>query len=410
MKAAIYPGQGRRIIIENLADPKPGPDDVIIKVHRCGICGTDLSMTKGGMWDYAVGSQFGHEYAGEIVEIGKNASQYRIGERIAVLPSVACGRCEPCRSHGNNVLCRARPGTAMAGFAEFAKVPASVAVRLPATLSMADGALIEPLAVSLYGVKLAQIRPADRVLVLGGGTVALYAIYWARRLGAGRIVAMSRSARRKDLALHMGADTFVTYGDREVGEVVEALGGSPQFVFECVGAEGMLSKSISHAGIFGKVISLGFCVSPDPLVPAIGAYKCVSIQFAVGYSMTDFLYIADQMDKGHCDPWSEFPADGGTYSSESALEALAGILAKKTEKYAARQNGDLRLLIYYDEAVLYNTPSEDLKHESFEDMAHEAAQLLAGKDAAPFNRMYLLRAPWPNPKTFEVWPSFSKCD
>jgi threonine dehydrogenase-like Zn-dependent dehydrogenase len=225
-----------------------------------------------------------------------------VGERIAVLPSVACGECEACRSHGNNVLCRASPGSAMVGFAELAKVPSSVATRLPATLSMADGALVEPLAISLYGVKLARIQPGDRVLVLGGGTVALYAIYWARRLGAGRIVAMSRSARRRDLALEMGANTFISYGDQEIGEAIEALGGPPRFVFECVGAEGMLSKAIMHVAQFGQIVSLGFCTSPDPLIPAIAAYKCAAMQFAVGYSMKEFHYIADQMDKGHCDP------------------------------------------------------------------------------------------------------------
>jgi L-iditol 2-dehydrogenase len=73
---------------------------------------------------------------------------------------------------------------------------------------MADGALIEPLAISLYGVKFARIQPGDRVLVLGGGTVALYAIYWARRLGAGRIVAMSRSTRRQDLGAGHGCERF----------------------------------------------------------------------------------------------------------------------------------------------------------------------------------------------------------
>ena len=190
----------------------------------------------------------------------------------------------------------------MVGFAELALVPTSVAVRLPSTLSMADGAVIEPLAVSLYGIRLAHIEPGDRVLVLGGGTVALYAIYWARRLGAGRIVAMSRSTRRKNLALEMGADAFIAYGDNEIGDVTEALGGSPRIVLECVGAEGMLQKAIMHASAFGKVISLGFCTAPDPLIPAMASYKCISMQFAVGYSMKEFLYIADQMDKGHCDP------------------------------------------------------------------------------------------------------------
>jgi threonine dehydrogenase-like Zn-dependent dehydrogenase len=302
MKAAIYPGHGESIVIEQLPDPKPGADDLIIKVHRCGICGTDLSMTKGGVWDFGVRTQFGHEYAGEIVEIGARITGFRIGERIGVLPSPACGHCEACRSHGNHVLCQNKPGTAMVGFAELARVPAGLATRLPNTLSMMDGALIEPLAISLYGVKLARIEPGDRVLVLGGGTVALYAIYWARRLGAGRIVVMSRSDRRRDLALRMGANRFIAYGQNEIGDVKEALGGAPRLVFECVGAEGMLSKAVQHVAQFGRIVSLGFCTAPDPLIPAMGSYKCASIQFAVGYSMREFIYIADQMDKGHVDP------------------------------------------------------------------------------------------------------------
>jgi L-iditol 2-dehydrogenase len=302
MKAAIYPGHGKPILIEDLPDPKAGPDDIIVRIHRCGICGTDLSMTKGGRWDFGPGSQLGHEYAGEIVELGRQVAGLKIGDRISVLPSPACGHCAACRSHGNNVLCQDKPGTAMAGFAEFARVPANLATRLPATLSMADGALIEPLAISLYGVKFARIQPGDRVLVLGAGTVALYAIYWARRLGAGRIVAMSRSDRRRDLALAMGANDFIAYGSDEVGEVNEALGGAPQVVFEGVGAEGMLPKAVQHAAQFGRIVSLGFCTSPDPLIPAMASYKCLSFQFAVGYSMTEFVYIADQLDKGHADP------------------------------------------------------------------------------------------------------------
>ncbi len=324
MKAAIYPGHGKPITVETLPDPQPGPDDVIIKVARCGICGTDLSFTRGAMFDFGENTQFGHEYAGEIVEIGKNVSGFKLGERIAVLPSVGCGECPACRTLENNVLCQQRPGTAMVGFAELAKVPTSVATRLPSTLSLADGALIEPLAISLYGTKLAGIQPGDRVLVLGGGTVALYAIYWARRLGAGRIAAMSRSPRRKDLALQMGADAFIPFGDNEVGEVIEALGGSPQHVLECVGAEGMLTKAVTHVAQFGKIVSLGFCTSPDPIIPGMASYKCAAIQFAVGYSMKEFHYIADQMDKGHCDPKAIITSDIPLANIASMFDVLRG--------------------------------------------------------------------------------------
>lgn len=300
MKAAIYPGHGKPISIETLPDPEPGTGEIVIKVHRCGICGTDLSMTKGTAWDYGVGSQLGHEYAGEIVALGKGVEHLRMGQKISVLPSGSCGNCEACAG-GNPVLCR-NAGGAMRGFAEFANIPSALAIPLPDTLSMADGALIEPLAVSLYSVRQSRIKAGDNVLVLGGGTVALYAIYWARRMGAGKIVAMSRSDRRKDLCLAMGADAFIPFGDNEISEVREALGGAPDIVYECVGSEGMLAKSISQAKLYGTVTSLGFCTHADPIMPAMAAYKCVTIQFLVGYTMAEFLHIADQMDKGHVDP------------------------------------------------------------------------------------------------------------
>ncbi|MEO7248090.1 MAG: alcohol dehydrogenase catalytic domain-containing protein [Novosphingobium sp.] len=300
MKAAIYPGKGAPVVIEDLPDPEPREGEVVIKVHRCGVCGTDLAMTKGATWDYGQNAQFGHEYAGEVVAIGKGVESLRIGQKLAVNPSGACGHCPGCAG-GNHVMCRSSDSAAL-GFAEFARFSASLAVPLPDVLSMADGALIEPLAVSLYGVRQSGLKKGDTVLVLGGGTVALYAIYWARAMGAGRIVAMSRSNRRKHLCLAMGADIFVPMGPDENGAVIEALGGSPDVIYECAGAEGMMAKAVSHAKIYGKIVSLGFCTSPDPIMPAVAAYKCATIQFLVGYTMGEFVYIADQMDKGHVDP------------------------------------------------------------------------------------------------------------
>lgn len=322
MKAAVYPGHGQPVAIEDIPDPTPGSGEVVIKVHRCGICGTDLSMTKGEMWDYGPNSRLGHEYAGEIVAVGAGVESLKIGGRIAVLPSGACGHCAGCAG-GNHVLCR-EGGGAMHGFADYALVPQSLAIPLPQTLSMADGALVEPLAVSLYGVRQSGIQPGDKVLVLGGGTVALYAIYWARRLGAGKIVAASRSDRRKDLCLEMGADAFVTFGDNEIGEVIEALGGPPDIVYECVGVEGMLAKSIIHAKLYGTVVSLGFCTHPDPVMPSMASYKCVTLKFLVGYSMREFLYIADQMDKGHTDPKAIITNDIGLMGLPAMMEHLRG--------------------------------------------------------------------------------------
>ena len=190
----------------------------------------------------------------------------------------------------------------MGGFGEYLRVPTEVAVKLPSTFSLADGALIEPFAVGLYGVRMAAITPGDRVLVLGGGSVALATIFWAKRLGAGRIVVVSRSQRRAALTLEMGADAFVAASDDEVREVIAALGKSPDIVFECVGAVGLLSRAIQHARVLGHVLSLGFCTSPDTLVPAVAAYKGVRLSFPVGYSLRDFEFVADTMLAGRADP------------------------------------------------------------------------------------------------------------
>lgn len=328
MKAAIYPGHGQPVTIETVPEPRPAAGEVLIRVSRCGICGTDLSMTRGGMWDYGANVQFGHEYAGEIVELGAGVDSLRVGDRISVIPSVSCGACRTCRSHGNNVLCEDKAGSAMFGFSEFAAIPQSVATPLPSVLSMADGALIEPLAISLYGVQLAAIRPGDSVLVLGAGTVALYAIYWARRLGAGRITVMSRSPRREALVRQMGANSFIPYGEGEIGEVVEALGEAPGIVLECVGAEGMLMKALNHVAPFGRIVSLGFCTSPDAVIPAIASYKCASMHFSVGYSMREFHYIADQMDKGHVDPKAIISS---TISLDRLPETMAMLRAPNEE-------------------------------------------------------------------------------
>ncbi len=322
MKAAIYPGEGKPVTIQDIADPVPGPNDVLIKIHRCGICGTDLSMSKGGMFDFGKDSQFGHEYAGEIVEVGKNVAGFAVGDKVSALPSGACGHCPGCETH-NNIMCH-NGESLMVGFSEYARVPTGVLVKLPSTLSMADGALIEPLAVSLYGANHSGMKAGDNVVVLGGGTVALYSIYWARRLGAKRIVAMSRSERRKDLCLAMGADAFVKFGDNEVGEVIEALGGMPDLVYECVGAEGMLAKAVMHAGLMGNVVSLGFCTTPDAVIPGIASFKLVNMKFLVGYTMKEFFYIAEQMDKGHVDPKTIISSDIPLADLPTMMEHLRG--------------------------------------------------------------------------------------
>jgi (R,R)-butanediol dehydrogenase/meso-butanediol dehydrogenase/diacetyl reductase len=322
MRAAVFLGPGRPLSVETLPDPEPGPADVVIRMHRCGVCGTDLHMTAGHGWGFTPGSVLGHEYAGEVVEVGKDVATLKKGDLITAMSAQGCGRCVAC-AHGNFSLCPTQRSV-MGGFGEYLRVPEEVAVKAPAGLSAADTALVEPFAIGLYGVRQARIRPDDRVLVLGGGSVALAVAWWAKRLGAGRVVAVSRSQTRAAMLRAMGADAFVQSGETEVAEVAEALGGAPDIVYECVGAPGLLGEALDHVRPFGQIVSMGFCTAPDAVIPALAGSKAVSFAFPVGHTLADFRHVADLMAAGVLDAKPLVTSVVSLDAFPAAFEALRG--------------------------------------------------------------------------------------
>lgn len=300
MKAAIFRGAGTPLAIEAVDDPTPGPGEAVIRVQRCGVCGTDLHMTSGHGNDVPVGSGLGHEYCGEVVAIGKDVERLKVGQFVTAMPVAGCGACMPCLS-GYPMACAAMRGM-VGGFGEYMRIGADSTVVLPETLSAADGALVEPLAVGLRGVRLAALRPGARVAVLGAGAIGLAVIYWARLLGAGRIVALSRSTRRAELAGRMGASGFEALGEGEGERLTAALGGMPDVVFECTGAVGMTQKAVELVGPAGSVISLGFCAAPDPILPSLATWKQVTIRFSFAYDLNEFAHSVAMLDAGHVEP------------------------------------------------------------------------------------------------------------
>jgi (R,R)-butanediol dehydrogenase/meso-butanediol dehydrogenase/diacetyl reductase len=304
MRAAIFKRVGQPLAIEDRPDPTPGDGEVVIKVHRCGICGTDLHMTDGHApgFGYPEGSTLGHEFAGEVVALGRGVQHLKLGDRITALPFTGCGHCATCLS-GKPNFCREFKGSA-AGFGGYAAVAERVTTRLPQSLSIEDGALIEPMAVGLHGVALARLQPGARVLVIGAGPVGLAAVFWARRLGAARIAVTAASRRREDMARTLGADSFVLpeAGQDIAALAAEALGGPPDVVFECAGQKDLIAQAIHCVKPQGEVVVLGFCTVPDSFIPAIAVWKEVRLQFAVTYSLQEFQHVADTFDAGHVEP------------------------------------------------------------------------------------------------------------
>ena len=177
MKAAVYEGI-RDVRVQTIPDPTPTPDDIVLRVKACGICGSDLhSYTTGAF--ITPGQVMGHEFSGEVIEVGRHVVDMAPGDRVTAMPFNACYHCAICL-RGDYHLCRNLAGTAIAyglpgGFAEYLRVPRATLGRnvfkLPESLDDLTGATVEPLAVAVHAVGLANPEIGARVVVLGAGLI-----------------------------------------------------------------------------------------------------------------------------------------------------------------------------------------------------------------------------------------------
>jgi (R,R)-butanediol dehydrogenase/meso-butanediol dehydrogenase/diacetyl reductase len=295
MKRVVFKGVGTPLEIEEAVDPTPAAGEAVIRVARCGVCGTDLHSTSGHGYQIPVGGGLGHEYGGEVVAVGAGVQGLRVGDHIASMPFCGCGECAPCRS-GFFYFCEKKKSYAQ-GLAQYAVVGARSCVKLPSTVSIDDSALVEPLAVARKAVRVAALTPEQRVLVLGPGPIGLGVLFWARLAGVRNIVMVGRSLRREAMARAMGAE-HVLREEEATPEAVQALlGGPPDTVFECVGMPNVLQTCIQHVRRQGLVMSLGFCTKPDSIIPAQAMMKDITLRFSVTYDLSDFQASADALER-----------------------------------------------------------------------------------------------------------------
>lgn len=307
MRAAVFRKHGQALQIEHVADPTPGPHDLIVRVRACGLCGTDLHLTEpGSALPLPVGAILGHEFAGDVVAIGSAAtSKWRVADRVAVLPALCCGDASPCRNLARRFRCQRMLtlglGTAPGAYAEYVRVSASSAHRLPDHVSSRDGALVEPLAVGRHAVEIAQLAPRSTVLVLGAGPVGLAVLMFARLLGAKHVFVSEKSAPRRALALRMGA-TAVLDPDQPLRSQVQSITGcDPDVIFDCVGAPGLLDLAMAEAAPGSQIVVVGVCQARDSIRPLLGIAKELRIQFALAYTSADFDQVIDSLAQGHID-------------------------------------------------------------------------------------------------------------
>jgi L-idonate 5-dehydrogenase len=245
-----------------LPRPRPGPGDVLVRVRRAGICGSDIHYFLHGRIGRFVPNRplvLGHEFAGEVAELGEGAPAALLGQRVAVDPSIPCGHCAHCREGRYNLCSNMRFfGSASCdphldgGFGQFVTVPASNCQPLPDHLGWAEAAMVEPLSVALHAIERAGGVGGHSVLITGGGTIGLLILLAARAYGARHIALADPLPFARNQALALGADHAFDPTDAAAD-----AGESCEIGFEAAGAASALGLALASIRRGGTIVQVG---------------------------------------------------------------------------------------------------------------------------------------------------------
>lgn len=259
MLAAVFEDEGRLAIREVPTPRLKTPQDILLKVEICGICGTDLRILAVPPIMHArKGVILGHEYIGRVVEVGDAVSQFQPGDRVAVIPDIPCGYCQFCAEARPN-LCEnmyAIGGDVDGGFAHYALAPAKALYKISPDLPVEAGAFVELLSCVMGGVQKAALLPGEDVVIIGAGPAGLVYLKVFKAAGAGQVIMVEVSPWRSEFARQAGADLVINPKETHLREAVRtATGRGAHVVVDAVGSE--LSAAVAVARQGGRIIMFG---------------------------------------------------------------------------------------------------------------------------------------------------------
>jgi len=295
MKAVVKERPGKGWELRQLPAPRPAADEVLLRVRRIGICGSDLAIYDGREKDLRLPVIPGHEFAGEVVERGAGVRGLPVGARVAVNLVRNCGSCFQCRK-GQGNLCL-NPNLigfhSNGGFAELACVPERNCHPLPDGMSWEAAASIDPVTSALAAVQKAGVGPADRVLILGPGPIGLYACQLARLQGAREVYVVGTREHLLEKARELGADrTFLVRRTDLAGcvpGILEATGGGgAEVVVEATGNPAALDLALSAAAKGGRIALVSIYHERTDIEPNTIVFKELKVLGSFDYRWVDF--------------------------------------------------------------------------------------------------------------------------
>lgn len=252
MKASRFLGN-KTFAVADLPTPHAGPGELVLRNQVCGVCGTDVHIYHGepGSADVNPPVVLGHEYSGEVVEVGEGVTGFAVGDHVTVDPNIYCGHCAYCQN-GKKQLCPSMEAigvTRDGGFAQYSLIPASQAFKLEPTVPWEAAAMAEPLACCLHGIDLAGIQVGDKVCVVGGGAIGLLMVQLAKLSGASQIVLSEPNEKRRQVGLQLGANAALDPTRPDAQEAfAQVLDGGANVVIECVGNVPAVKSAFQFAG------------------------------------------------------------------------------------------------------------------------------------------------------------------
>lgn len=302
MRAIVKKKPERGLWMEDVPIPKPGANEVLLKIKKSAICGTDLHIYKWDEWAQRTIKTpliIGHEYVGEVVELGSEVHQYRIGERVTVEGHIACGHCRNCR-RGRQHICEHTVGIGVqrdGGFAEYIAVPISNVMRIDARIPDEIVSIMDPLGNACHTALSFPLIGED-VLITGiGGPIGAMATAICKFAGARNVMGTDLSPFRRDLALKMGADVVIDPRTDDFAQSMKKIGLVAGFDIglECSGSPVAFNDLINHMYNGGKVSLLGILPSSTTIDWSKVIFKGLTLKGIYGREMYETWYHMEMM-------------------------------------------------------------------------------------------------------------------
>jgi len=260
MKAAVLEAINR-ITVKDIPAPIPEDDEVLIKVRACGMCGTDLKLYNG-QYTARVPVVPGHEYSGEIVELGKNIKNLKVGQRVVSDPNESCGKCYWCRIH-QPCFCNDLAAYGVlrdGGFAEYCTASEKGIYPIPESLDDESAAFAEPVSCVVHAMDRVNYQSGETVAIIGGGPMGQIHLQFALQSGARKVILIETEETRREMAKKFGAHVVINPKDGNLKEQVlaETEGLGPDAVVEVVGRSDTIELAVELAKRGGKVLIFGF--------------------------------------------------------------------------------------------------------------------------------------------------------